>query len=71
MGLELGKSWELYERASRIIPGAANTMSKRPEAYAKGAFPMFLQKGEGCYVWDVDGNKYLDYICALGPVTLG
>lgn len=70
-GLRLDRSLELYEKAVQIIPGGSQTNSKRPEGYAPGAFPIYLDRGEGCRVWDVDGNKYIDYIMALGPVNLG
>jgi glutamate-1-semialdehyde-2,1-aminomutase len=70
-GLRLDKSLELYEKAVQIIPGGSQTNSKRPEGYAPGAFPIYLDRGKGCRVWDVDGNKYIDYIMALGPVNLG
>jgi len=33
--------------------------------------PAFIEKGKGCYVWDLDGNKYIDYRCSLGPIILG
>jgi glutamate-1-semialdehyde 2,1-aminomutase len=69
--LDLAKSMQLYEEAITLIPGGSQTMSKRPEAFAMGAMPIYIQRGEGCYVWDVDGNKYIDYISALGPITLG
>lgn len=69
--LDLTKSIQLYEEAITIIPGGSQTMSKRPTAFAMGAMPIYIQRGEGCYVWDVDGNKYIDYISALGPITLG
>lgn len=69
--LDLTKSMQLYEEAITLIPGASQTMSKRPQAFAMGAMPIYIRRGEGCCVWDVDGNKYIDYICALGPITLG
>jgi len=70
-GLRLDRSLELYEKAIQIIPGGSQTGSKRPDSYAPGAFPIYLEKGKGCRVWDVDGNEYIDYIMALGPVNLG
>ena len=69
--LNLTKSKQLYDEAMSIIPGASQTMSKRPTSFALGAMPIYLERGEGCHVWDVDGNKYLDFIGALGPITLG
>jgi len=69
--LNLTRSRQLYEEAVELMPGASQTMSKRPTAFAMGAMPIYLQRGEGCIVWDVDGNRYIDYIGALGPITLG
>jgi glutamate-1-semialdehyde aminotransferase len=69
--VKLDKSLELYGRALRVIPGGSQTTSKRPDQFAPGAFPIYLERGEGCRVWDVDGNEYIDYIMALGPINLG
>jgi len=69
--LDLTKSKQLYEEAITIIPGGSQTMSKRPQSFAMGAMPIYIRRGEGCWIWDVDGNKYIDYISALGPITLG
>jgi glutamate-1-semialdehyde 2,1-aminomutase len=65
------KSNKLYAKAVEIIPGGSQTTSKRPSQYAPGAFPVYFTKGKGSKIWDADGNKYTDYILALGPVTLG
>ena len=69
--LDVNQSIELYRRAHTLIPGASQTNSKRAEAYALGAYPIYVDRGEGARVWDVDGNEYIDYVCALGPVVLG
>ena len=69
--LNLSKSAELWAQAVELIPGGSQTNSKRPEVNAPGAFPIFVERGKGCRVWDVDGNEYIDYILALGPITLG
>lgn len=53
------------------MPWASQTASKRPTEFAFGAFPIYLEKGKGARVWDVDGNEYIDYILGLGPITLG
>ena len=58
-------------RARRIIPGVTQTASKRPEAFAPGRFPGYIERGQGCHVWDVDGNEYIDFVMACGPITLG
>jgi glutamate-1-semialdehyde aminotransferase len=47
------------------------TMSKSPTQFVQGVSPIYLQRGRGSHVWDVDGNEYVDYPMALGPVILG
>ncbi len=69
--LDLKQSQLFAERARRVIPGGTQTASKRPEAFAPGAFPDYVTRGRGSHVWDVDGNEYVDYVMACGPVTLG
>jgi glutamate-1-semialdehyde aminotransferase len=69
--LPLGRSAELETRARRTIPGVTQTGSKRPEAFAPGHFPGYVEHGRGAHVWDVDGTEYIDFIMACGPATLG
>ncbi|HYB24017.1 MAG TPA: aminotransferase class III-fold pyridoxal phosphate-dependent enzyme, partial [Solirubrobacteraceae bacterium] len=61
----------LWQRALRVIPGGTQTLSKGPSQFVDGFSPKFLQRGSGSHVWDVDGNKYIDYPMALGPILLG
>lgn len=68
---KITKSLEWLSRAERVIPLQSQTFSKAPDTYVKGVYPVYLKHGEGCYVWDVDYNPYIDYICGLGPITLG
>jgi len=65
------KSWELYDRAVEVIPMATQTHSKAPREALRGVEPCYLVRGEGCRVWDVDGNEYIDFRNGLGPITLG
>jgi glutamate-1-semialdehyde 2,1-aminomutase len=65
------RSNDLYERALKTIPLASQTFSKSALNLVKGASPLFLESGSGCYVVDVDGNKYIDYVLGLLPVVLG
>ena len=65
------RSNELYERASRTVPLASQTFSKSAMMYVRGAAPLFLERGEGARVWDVDGNAYIDFVLGLLPVVLG
>ena len=54
-----------------MIPGCSQTFSKGANQHVRGVAPMFLAKGKGCRVWDVDGNEYIDYIQGLLPNILG
>ncbi|MDD3269467.1 MAG: glutamate-1-semialdehyde 2,1-aminomutase [Syntrophomonadaceae bacterium] len=61
---------DYQSKAHCYIPGGAHTYSRGDDQYPVNAPPV-LARGEGAYVWDVDGNKYLDYGMALRAVTLG
>jgi len=54
-----------------VIPGGTQTLSKAPSQFVDGVSPKFLRRGSGSHVWDVDGNEYIDYPMALGPILLG
>jgi glutamate-1-semialdehyde aminotransferase len=54
-----------------VIPGGTQTLSKGPSQFVDGVSPKFLRRGSGAHVWDVDGNEYIDYPMALGPILLG
>jgi glutamate-1-semialdehyde aminotransferase/spore coat polysaccharide biosynthesis protein SpsF (cytidylyltransferase family) len=58
-------------RSQKVIPGCAQTFSKSNSQYVQGVAPVFLQRGKGCRVWDVDGNEYIDYVQGLLPNILG
>ncbi len=64
-------STQWLKRAKKLIPSASQTYSKSYKYFCEGAAPAFLEKGHGACVWDVDGNKYIDFILGLGPVTIG
>lgn len=61
---------EFQKKANHYIPGGAHTYSRGDDQYPINA-PAVLSKGEGCYVWDMEGNRFLDYGMALRAVTLG
>ena len=65
------KSKKFFEKASKLIPMASQTYSKSYVNFDLNKSPMFLDRGNGSYVWDIDNNKYLDYIMALLPNILG
>jgi glutamate-1-semialdehyde aminotransferase len=67
----LSASRALWDRAERVIPLGTQTLSKSPTQFVRGITPIYLRRGRGSHVWDVDGNEYIDYPMALGPVLLG
>jgi glutamate-1-semialdehyde aminotransferase/spore coat polysaccharide biosynthesis protein SpsF (cytidylyltransferase family) len=67
----LTESGRLKARADTVIPGCSQTFSKAPSQFVQGVAPVFLARGDGCRVWDVDGNEYIDYGMGLGAVILG
>ena len=71
MAVRYGISQEWFERGQRVIPGCSQTFSKGWTQFTFGASPIFLRSGKGCRVIDVDGNEYVDYPMALGPIVLG
>lgn len=64
-------SLALYDEALTLIPGGTQTTSKRAQAFAWGAYPIYLASGRGGCVTDIDGNTYIDLVSGLGPVSLG
>jgi len=65
------KSNALIEREKKVAPLAAQTFSKSYRYFMPDSAPMYIDHGEGARLYDVDGNEYLDFICCLGPITLG
>lgn len=68
--LKLENSMKEYERALELIPGGVLGI-RRPYNFVPGEYPIFFDKAEGGKVWDVDGNEYIDYLCAYGPIING
>lgn len=64
-------SLNLFDRALKSIPVASQTFSKSHYSVPKGGAPLFLEKGKGDKVWDVDGNEYIDLINGLLSVSIG
>ena len=65
------RSTALTKRAETIIPGVAQLISRRPRRAASGVSPAFADHAKGCRIWDVDGNEYVDWNSAIGPIILG
>jgi len=63
------QSRALQKRAERLIPGGVNSPVRAFRSV--GGEPPFLVRGEGAYVWDADGNPYIDYVGSWGPLILG
>lgn len=61
----------LYDRAKRLIPAATQTLAKGPTQMVGGVAPRFVVRGAGARVTDVDGNEFLDFNMAIGPLSLG
>lgn len=65
----MATSQELMQRAVKVIPGGVNSPVR---AFGSvGLTPRFIKRAEGPYVWDVEGNRYVDYIGSWGPMILG
>ena len=65
------RSYKLKEQAQQLIAGFTQTMMKKPQQFSEGNFPVYLEKGHGAEVVDVDGNTFIDFICGLGANSLG
>jgi glutamate-1-semialdehyde 2,1-aminomutase len=65
----INKSKELFERAQKSIPGGVNSPVRAFKSV--GGTPLFIKKAKGAYLYDADGNKYIDYIASWGPMILG
>ncbi len=63
------RSAELFAAAQKLIPGGVNSPVRAFRGV--GGTPLFIARGEGPYLWDVDGNRYIDYIMSWGPLVLG
>src|ERR1700760_1190543 len=63
------KSAELYAKAKTFFPGGVNS----PARAFKSVYgtPLFIEKGDGCHLWDADGNQFIDFCCSWGPLILG
>lgn len=67
--MKTNKSTKLFNSARKVIPGGVNSPVRAFKSV--GLNPRFIQKAKGAYIWDVDGNKYIDYIGSWGPMILG
>ena len=64
------RSYQLLEEAKKYVPGGIYG-PRSPNFLTFGSYPAFIARGEGCRIWDVDGNEYIDYMCSFGTNLLG
>jgi glutamate-1-semialdehyde 2,1-aminomutase len=69
MRIDLSKSQAAFERAKRLIPGGVNSPARAFGAV--GGHPLFIERAQGAYLYDLDGNRLIDYIGSWGPMILG
>ncbi|MEO8087861.1 MAG: glutamate-1-semialdehyde 2,1-aminomutase [Bacteroidota bacterium] len=63
------QSEKLYTKSKTYFPGGVNSPVRAFRSV--GGTPLFIDRGEGCYIYDADGNKFLDFCCSWGPLILG
>ena len=68
--LNLNLSDQMYADALQIIPGAVAGI-RRPYNFVPGEYPIYFETAKGGKVTDVDGNEYIDFLCAYGPIIIG
>ena len=68
--LKLARSMSLFEEAKQLVPGGVAGI-RRPYNFVPGEYPIFFDHGRGGRVVDVDGNEYIDFLCAYGPIIIG
>src|SRR6185436_4038621 len=67
--MKLSRSNKLFKKAKKVIPGGVNSPVRAFKSV--DLTPVFIKKAKEAYIWDVDGNKYIDYIGSWGPMLLG
>lgn len=68
---DITNSEALYQRALGLMPPVTQTLAKGPTQWINGVAPKYIKRGQGARVWDADGNEFLDFNMAIGPVSLG
>ena len=67
--MNINKSISLFQEAQTLFPGGVNSPVRAFRAV--GGQPLFIDHGEGPYLYDVDGNRYIDYVLSWGPLITG
>ena len=68
-GIDRSISNELFQESKKYFPGGVNSPVRAFKSV--GGTPLFIKKGDGPYIWDEDGNKFIDFCCSWGPLILG
>jgi glutamate-1-semialdehyde 2,1-aminomutase len=71
LALTFKKSFKLLDRAKKVLPAQTHTFSRGYSCFIEGHYPVFASHGKGSHFFDVDGNEFIDYMAALGPIILG
>ncbi len=67
--MKLDKSIAAFEKAKKVMPGGVNSPVRAFKSVKMD--PVFMEKGQGSHIWDIDGNEYIDYVMSWGPLVLG
>ena len=67
--MDISKSQQLFAEAQHLLPGGVDSPVRAFRAV--GGQPLFIERGEGAYLYDVDGNRFIDYVLSWGPLILG
>jgi glutamate-1-semialdehyde 2,1-aminomutase len=67
--MNIQKSIQLFQQAQRLLPGGVDSPVRAFRAV--GGQPLFIDRGEGAYLYDVDGNRFIDYVLSWGPLITG
>lgn len=67
--MNFSKSEQLFKAAQEVIPGGVNSPARAFRGV--GGQPLFIDRAKGAYIWDADGNRYIDYVLSWGPLILG
>jgi glutamate-1-semialdehyde 2,1-aminomutase len=68
-GRKSERSAAAFEEAKKVMPGGVNSPVRAFRSV--GLTPIFVERGEGAYIYDIDGNRFIDYVCSWGPLILG
>jgi len=69
--MNIDASKRMHREAKKIIPGGTQTIGKRPSKMVPGEWPAYFHHAIGAELWDLDGNRFVDYVQGLGPIILG